>query len=703
MREAQLYAETVYAGVLGKLIGVYLGRPIEGWPYERIRQTFGEVQHYVHGQVGVPLVVADDDLSGTFGFFRVLEDNGLDAHFSPQAAGHTWLNYIIEDKTILWWGGLGRSTEHTAYLRLKAGVPAPDSGSIRLNGPTLAQQIGAQIFMDAFALMSPNDPEQAASLVRRSASVSHDGVALEAACFLAAMEALAFGERNLDALFDGALPFVQDPLLLRVIADVRSLCARESDWRAVRAWLDERYGYERFDGPCHIVPNHAMVLAALLMGGDDFQRSIAIAASAGWDTDCNAGNVGCLNGIRLGLAGIEGGADFRTAVADRLYVVTADGGACITDAVQQTRAIVRAASAAQDKALPARAPRFGFEFPGSVQGFGVCPLVASPGVVSELRNERGEGLGIEVRGLGTGQHAAVSTPVFLEFGETHQNFSTLASPTLYSTQIVRARLMASTGGLLAARLYVAHYDLDNRPRLQFSEPSALVPGENTLDWTVPDTGGMPIFRLGVRLEAGRRFEGRVTLRSLDWTGAPTDFTQRGMMMTSIWNVNPSWLQAWVSSAKHFAADFKVTYCVSHPGPEGIATIGTGDWGDYQVHSVLNFSLHARGGLVARSKGHRRYYAALLEGGHTARLVKVRDDQMTILAERHFAYRQDHPYALQLAVAGDQLVMRVENVPLLSARDPEPYSGGAAGFLIDSGTMTADGFRVSALHPEQVGA
>ena len=32
------YAERVYAGVLGKVIGVYLGRPFEGWSYERIQQ-----------------------------------------------------------------------------------------------------------------------------------------------------------------------------------------------------------------------------------------------------------------------------------------------------------------------------------------------------------------------------------------------------------------------------------------------------------------------------------------------------------------------------------------------------------------------------------------------------------------------------------------------------------------------------------------
>ena len=33
--------ERVYAGVLGKLIGVYLGRAVEGWSYQAIRERFG--------------------------------------------------------------------------------------------------------------------------------------------------------------------------------------------------------------------------------------------------------------------------------------------------------------------------------------------------------------------------------------------------------------------------------------------------------------------------------------------------------------------------------------------------------------------------------------------------------------------------------------------------------------------------------------
>ena len=40
------YEETVYAGVLEKIIGVYLGRLVEGWPYQRIIDEFGEILYY---------------------------------------------------------------------------------------------------------------------------------------------------------------------------------------------------------------------------------------------------------------------------------------------------------------------------------------------------------------------------------------------------------------------------------------------------------------------------------------------------------------------------------------------------------------------------------------------------------------------------------------------------------------------------------
>src|SRR5579884_1174639 len=196
------YAERVYAGVLGKIIGVYLGRPFEGWNFDRIMSELGEVWYYVHERRGIPRVVTDDDISGTFTFLRALPDYDNRRDLTPAQIGQTWLNYLIERRTVLWWGGLGNSTEHTAYLRLKKGIEAPRSGSAALNGKVVSEQIGAQIFIDGWAMVTPGDPELAADLARRAASVSHDGEALHAARVVAAMEAQAFVESRIDRLID---------------------------------------------------------------------------------------------------------------------------------------------------------------------------------------------------------------------------------------------------------------------------------------------------------------------------------------------------------------------------------------------------------------------------------------------------------------------------------------------------------------------
>ncbi len=337
------YAERVYAGVLGKIIGVYLGRPFEGWSYERIMSELGEIYYYVNDRRDLPLknntlVVTDDDISGTFTFLRALPDYGNSLDLTPAQIGQTWLNYIIERRTILWWGGLGNSTEHTAYLRLKSGISAPQSGSIALNSRVVAEQIGAQIFIDGWAMVAPGDPELAADLASRAGSVSHDGEAIYGAQVVAAMEAQAFVEPDIDKLIDTAVSLVpKDCVIYGMIDDIRTWHAEEKDWRKTRERIAKDYGYHKYGGNCHMVPNHALIIHSLLHGDDDFQRSLMIVNTCGWDTDCNSGNVGCLLGIKNGLSGIDAGPDWRGPVADRMYLPTADGGRAVTDAVTAHR------------------------------------------------------------------------------------------------------------------------------------------------------------------------------------------------------------------------------------------------------------------------------------------------------------------------------------------------------------------------------
>src|ERR1043165_6447739 len=265
------YAERVYAGVLGKIIGVYLGRPIEGWTHEQIMGTLGEIKYYVHDRQDLPLrnhklVVTDDDISGTFTFLRALADDNNSLYLTPAQIGQTWLNYLIENRTILWWGGLGNTTEHTAYLRLKDGVSAPRSGSMELNSRVVAEQIGAQIFIDGWGLIAPGDPALAADLARRAASVSHDGESIYGAQVIAALVAQAFTESDVNKLIDSAVAFIPvDSMIYRLIADIRDWHAMNGqDWYAARAKLAHHYGYDKYGGNCHIVPNHGLILLALL-------------------------------------------------------------------------------------------------------------------------------------------------------------------------------------------------------------------------------------------------------------------------------------------------------------------------------------------------------------------------------------------------------------------------------------------------------
>ncbi|MDX6355763.1 MAG: hypothetical protein QOF98_2666 [Streptomyces sp.] len=692
---ADPYAERVYAGVLGKIIGVYLGRPVEGWPYPDIISRFGQVDRYVNDELGAPLIVADDDISGTLAFARVVLDNP-GRLVEPALVGDTWLNYVIEDRTILWWGGMGRSTEHTAFLNLRRGIPAPRSGSAAQNGSTLAEQIGAQIFSDAFGLMCPGDPEYAVVLTRAAASVSHDGDALDCAGLLAAMRALAFSEADLGRLLDASAGYVRSPAVGKLLDDVRANCSPERDWRDIRRWVDDTYGYADYPGPCHALPNLAMSLGALLGGGDDFHRSVMIASSVGFDTDSNAGTVGCLNGVRLGLDALRTGVDLRTPVADRLLVVTADGGECVSDAARETdRILASGRSLAGRQPAPVR-PRFAFAYRGSVQGFTTCPWHGHDEVPVRVGNgnDAGGENALRVRFTGAGTVAAhVSTPTFLDPEQDGGDFSTVASPSLYPGQTLTARVSAAQDGV-TVRPYVLFRDgVDIGTR--YGPPYVLGSAARTVSWQIPPDGNLVPFRVGFAFTAGPGTRTEALVHAADWRGAPERFEQSGILLSSIWDTKPQTLAPWVSSAKNFEADFAATFSVSHPDPLGVVTTGTRDWTDYGIASRLTLSLHETAGLVVRSRGHRRFCAGVFTGGDRLQLIHQHDGRRRVLAETAFTYERDSPYAVELRCQGTRLELLVDDEIRLTGVAPDGLGGGA-GFLVERGAVAADGVRIRQL-------
>jgi ADP-ribosylglycohydrolase len=703
------YIERTYAGVLGKIIGVYLGRPVENRSYEYISNQIGEVDFYIHDRLGVPLVVSDDDIAGTFTFLRALEDYGFPPEISPRQIGQTWLNYIIENRTILWWGGLFHSAEHTAYLHLKEGIIPPETGSIARNGPIIANQIGAQIYIDGWAMVSPGDPERAADLAQRAASVSHDDEAINAARLIAAMEAQAFIEKDICRLIETGLSQIpSDSIIYRLVQDLREWREQDNDWHKTRERIVSNYGYKKYVGGCHVVPNHALIQLGLLYGDGDFRKSLGICVTSGWDTDCNAGNLGCLLGIRNGLAAFDGPVDWRGPVADRLFLPTADAGNCITDAVRETFAIVHAAHALKKTAfqLPKSGRRFHFDLPGAMQGFRSDPSLGCS--AAELMNVTGFSragtrcLKIAYQELLPDLCIRAATATFILPEDINMSgYELIASPTLYSGQVVEAQVIgdATNHSPVTVALFLSYYNADDLPVHIAAPAQQLTAGEiRRLEWKVPDIQGCPIFQIGIEIRTAEDSvlsSGSIYLDYLDWAGAPDVVFARPTGRT-LPEFPMLYRRAWANAIDHWDPWWQQSFRIIKNYGRGLISIGTRQWRDYAASARVTSAKFHAGGIAVRVQGLERYYALLLVEENKVQLVKAFDGEQ-ILAERDFEWEIWKPYLMRLEAKGsqlhgwinDQLVFQVEDLK-------QPLTGGGVALVVERGHLAAPSVRVEPL-------
>lgn len=369
------FVEKIYAGWLGKIIGIRLGAPIEGWTYEKIKNIYGETDGYL---VDYREFAADDDSNGPLFLIRALEDSKAGKELKAEDVGRALLNYAPFEHGFFWWGGYGTATEHTAYLNLRNGIEAPRSGSIAQNGSTMAEQIGGQIFIDTWGLAAPGNPDLAAKLAREAASVTHDGNGIYGGIFVAVCISLAFVENDMRTILEKGLSYI--PKDCEYAKTVRAVMGfyeenKGSGWRSCRRYIAENFGYDRYPGNCHIIPNAAVMILSLLYGEGDFSHTLNICNMCGWDTDCNVGNVGTIMGVFCGLDKIDYD-KWRKPIGDFLACSSVIGDLNITDVPTGALYVARQAALLEGEELPgiwkeiAQRPEgvCHFEFPGSTHG-----------------------------------------------------------------------------------------------------------------------------------------------------------------------------------------------------------------------------------------------------------------------------------------------------------------------------------------------
>jgi ADP-ribosylglycohydrolase len=691
------YIERVYAGWLGKLIGVRLGAPIEGWTYEKIKDVYGEITGYL---VDYKDFAADDDSNGPIFFLRALEDFHCTKDITPEQIGLTWLNYAPYEHGFYWWGGYGKSTEHTAYMNLRNGIKAPFSGSINLNGATVAEQIGGQIFIDTWGMIAPGDYQLAAEFARKAASVAHDVNGVYGGMFIAACISSAFEEVDIQKIIRNGLAVIPESCeYTRMANDIMDFFDKHPlDWREAYSYVKNNYGYDKYPGSCHVIPNAAIVILSLLYGKGDFSTTINICTMCGWDTDCNAANVGSVMGVRNGLSGIDYD-KWRKPINDFFACSSVIGSLNIMDIPSCAYYIAKLGYKVAGYEAPkewrdildGRAAKFNFKLPGSTHGFRFKHNLEND-IVYELSNgaelsQSGKGcLKLTVMPPNGGSILKVNHKTYYRPKDFYDSrYDPSFSPILYPGQTISCSVSLPDHSDFNAEaiLYVRDGNSGNCMK---GSSQKLKPGEwMDLSLQIPHLDGACLEELGVEfaIEIGSHEQFMAYLDNFNITGKPDytiDFTKEEM---DVWNP----MHREVSQFTYLKGIWELEDGELSGSCCDFAEAYTGyyDWKDYSFEGTLKPLFGEYHNLNFRVQGAIRSYAIGLAPNNRLVLYK-NENAYRELKAIHFQWKTGNEYTLRIDVRKNTISISANNESLIYFEDEKnPYLSGQIGASVFKGS------------------
>ncbi len=301
--------DKVYGAWLGRIAGCMLGKPVEGWSKDLIREYLeaageyplsnyvpqptadmpAELKAHIRGNSARGLwdhALSDDDTNYTIMGLKIMEEKGPD--FTTADVGHWWLWNLPYHHVC--------TAEKQAYLNLVNCLPVHEA-ALYLN--PYREWIGAQIRADFWGYCAPGNPQKAAEFAWRDAALSHvkNGIYGEMMC--AAMISAALATDDLQQIIEAGLGQIPAKCrLAETVADCLKWHKECVDWEeAFDKMLRTYYGKYNW---VHTNNNLAVVLIALLYGWPDYEKVACISVMQGMDTDCNGATAGSIIGAALG-------------------------------------------------------------------------------------------------------------------------------------------------------------------------------------------------------------------------------------------------------------------------------------------------------------------------------------------------------------------------------------------------------------------
>ncbi|MEU8624111.1 ADP-ribosylglycohydrolase family protein [Streptomyces sp. NPDC048669] len=305
--------DRLHAAWLGRAAGCLLGKPVEKLPLEGIRALARATGNWPLSTwftaKGVPPGLSaaypwnrrsattslaenidgmpeDDDLNYPLLTVVLLQRYGRS--FTTADLARLWLEELPAGRTF--------TAERVAYRNLLDGVEPPDTA--RYRNP-FREWIGARIRADVHGWTHPGDPAAAAEQAHRDAVLTHTGNGVYGAMFTAAALAeAAGGEADVHGCLAAGLRVVPPrSRFARAVRDGVAAARGTSGFDTVVDRLHDTYGGYHW---VHVLPNAALLAAALTHADGDFTGSVCRAVSGGWDTDSNGATAGSLAGLLAG-------------------------------------------------------------------------------------------------------------------------------------------------------------------------------------------------------------------------------------------------------------------------------------------------------------------------------------------------------------------------------------------------------------------
>lgn len=273
------YYDKVYGGWIGKCVGGNIGAAVENNKY---------LMDLNENEIFPEEIPPNDDLDLQLLWLQVLEEKGI--HIKSRDLAEAWETYC-------WYP----FNEYGYFLHnFERKIYPPVSGAF--NNEYFRQSMGSPIRSEIWGMISIGNASLAMEYAEKDATLDHDTESVWAEQMLAAIEAEAFFENDLNRLIEFGLNNIpQESGLYKCIRFVQQKYLEGATWTEARQMLLEQFGHP---DASKAVQNLGITMLALIYGELDFGKTQLISLNCGYDTDCTCATAGAILGIMAGASGL---------------------------------------------------------------------------------------------------------------------------------------------------------------------------------------------------------------------------------------------------------------------------------------------------------------------------------------------------------------------------------------------------------------